>query len=292
MKTSIEHLPKQKQEELEKIVQIINESITAEMIILFGSYARGDWVEELHDDGFHYQYQSDFDILVVVNTRKNANKYRRRNKMEDDIRRLSSIQTPITFIYHNIGFFNHALREGQYFFSDIKTEGILLYNSGKCQLSESHNMSLEERQIKATKHFEKRFESANEFLKQFQNAFINEWYGNSTFQLHQATERYYAAILLAFTDYKPKTHDIKELGKQVAAQEPAFLKIFPLGTKEDERLFELLRKAYIDARYDDNFSVTKDELQWLVERVKMLKELTEKICKIKIASFVNQSKTL
>jgi len=59
MKNSLSHLPLAKQQELHEIVQLIRQMSQAEMIILFGSYARGDWVEEYANDGVHFQYQSD-----------------------------------------------------------------------------------------------------------------------------------------------------------------------------------------------------------------------------------------
>ena len=55
MKTSLEHLPKNKQDELKHAVEIIPEQVNPEIIILFGSYARGDWVEEPAADGHHYK---------------------------------------------------------------------------------------------------------------------------------------------------------------------------------------------------------------------------------------------
>jgi predicted nucleotidyltransferase len=47
MKTTLSHLPEDKQEELKSLAEIILEKVPAEMIILFGSHARGDWVEDL-----------------------------------------------------------------------------------------------------------------------------------------------------------------------------------------------------------------------------------------------------
>ncbi len=107
----------------------------------------------------------------------------------------------------------------------------------------------------------------------------------AAFQLHQATERYYSALLLVLTDYKPKTHDIKKLGKLAAAQEPILLEVFPQGTEEERKRFELLRKAYVDARYEDDYKITLKELKWLGARVKVLQDLTQSICKEKIESF-------
>jgi predicted nucleotidyltransferase len=45
MKTTLSHLPNDKQEELKTLTEIILSKVPAEMIILFGSHARGDWVE-------------------------------------------------------------------------------------------------------------------------------------------------------------------------------------------------------------------------------------------------------
>jgi len=49
--------------------------------------------------------------------------------------------------------------------------------------------------------------------------------------------------------------------------------------------FKLLKRAYIDARYKKDYQITKEQLEYLAERVKVLEELTEKICTKKIESF-------
>ena len=61
----LQHLPKEKQKELKKIIEIICKHPEVGMVILFGSYARGDWVEEYEDDDIHFKYQSDFDLLII-----------------------------------------------------------------------------------------------------------------------------------------------------------------------------------------------------------------------------------
>ena len=77
MKTSLEHLPPRKRRELARVVEILHEEFddavklaTSERkkrgrilkIILFGSYARGDWVDEPHTKK---GYRSDYDILLL-----------------------------------------------------------------------------------------------------------------------------------------------------------------------------------------------------------------------------------
>ena len=78
MRTDLDHLPPAKQRELERVVQILFEEFEEKIalatqdwkrkgriqkIILYGSYARGNWVDEPHTAK---GYQSDFDLLIIV----------------------------------------------------------------------------------------------------------------------------------------------------------------------------------------------------------------------------------
>ena len=67
MKKSLEHLPKEKKNRLKRVVSIIREMCDdVEMIILFGSHARGNYRD--NDDllpGRKSGAPSDFDILVI-----------------------------------------------------------------------------------------------------------------------------------------------------------------------------------------------------------------------------------
>ncbi|MHC4737864.1 MAG: nucleotidyltransferase domain-containing protein [Planctomycetota bacterium] len=61
MKKSLIHLPQYKRDELKRIVKIIRRQFpSAHMIILFGSYARDEWVEDTYTEGhITYEYISD-----------------------------------------------------------------------------------------------------------------------------------------------------------------------------------------------------------------------------------------
>ena len=65
-----------------------------------------------------------------------------------------------------------------------------------------------------------------------------------------------------------------------------FTKVFPQDTKPHCKAFKLLQRAYVDARYKKDYKITKKQLEYLAERVKVLQKLTKKICKEKIESFV------
>ena len=55
--------------------------------------------------------------------------------------------------------------------------------------------------------------------------------------------------------------------------------VFPQGTDEEKRLLELLRRAYVGARYKmEEYSISKGELEYLGEKVEGLKEVTVRLC--------------
>lgn len=287
MKKGLAHLPKHKREELKQIVSIITENADVEMIVLFGSYARGDWVEDIYKEGhITYEYKSDYDILVIVKEHGAVRKLGLWHKIEGIIRRRSGINTPETLIVHDIREVNKALSRGQYFFTDIKKEGVLLYDSRRFELAKEQKLSPEERKKTAQEDFKAWLQRAGWFFNSFEDAPKRRHYNVAAFQLHQATERYYMTTLLVFTHYKPKEHDIKTLGKQVSNLDPRFLPVFPHSTLEEQRVFELLRKAYIDARYNPKYNITKKELEYLGGRVKRLRSLTKDVCKERIESYV------
>ena len=83
---------------------------------------------------------------------------------------------------------------------------------------------------------------------------------HAAFSLHQTAERYFHAALLVFTDYKPKTHDLADLAGQAALLHPELAGALPREEGEDKRLFRLLKKAYIEARYSKSYHVTEEDL--------------------------------
>ncbi len=284
MKTSLEHLPEQKQQELQRAVEIIREEIDLDMLILFGSYARGDWVEDLDPETLLYRYQSDFDLIIVTETSKQANKIEQNNKLTHKLAKTIH-RTPISLIAEDIQFVNRRLRKSQYFYIDIAREGILIYDSGKFELAEPKEITALERKKLAEEDFDQWFKGAIDFIKTYKFHFSEEMYNLAAFDLHQVTEKLYGTILLVFTRYKPKTHNLEKLCQRVGGIEPKFLSVFPRATEKEKDCFKLLRKAYVDARYKPSFTISKEQLEWLAERVNKLKELTEKLCKEKIQSF-------
>ena len=158
----------------------------------------------------------------------------------------------------------------------------MLYDSEKFELATPKVLTPQESQQKAQEHFDQWFTTANGFFKTFRFNLSEKDYHLAAFQLHQAVERYYTTILLVFTDYRPKDHNLETLGIKVDMCDQRFA-VFPKQTEEEQRLFELLKRAYIDARYKmEEYHVTQADLEYLSAKVAELQQLTEDICLEKI----------
>jgi predicted transcriptional regulator len=59
---------------------------------------------------------------------------------------------------------------------------------------------------------------------------------------------------------------------------------WPHETKFERRCFELLRAAYVKARYSKHYRITAEELAWLTERVEVLRGLVEVVCQERLAA--------
>ncbi|MFA7184603.1 MAG: HEPN domain-containing protein, partial [Victivallales bacterium] len=293
MKKTLSHLPGNKRNELKHIVSTIRRLCNdVEMIILFGSYARGDYKEEadLKPDRKSGD-KSDYDILVVTREKASAVNLDLWRKITQECES-AGLSAYVRIITHDIQELNIKLAEGQYFYSDIRKEGCLLYDSGNFKLARKRKLKPEERKRIALDYFEQWFESAETFYENYEHNISKDnkrkYLNNAAFNLHQVAEHSYKTVLLVFTNYTPSEHLLGLLGRMASKHNSAFKDIFPQETREEQRLFDLLEYAYIGARYDPAYGITREELEYLAERVKPLLDLTKKICKAKIDSFTER----
>ncbi|MCC8406823.1 MAG: nucleotidyltransferase domain-containing protein [Rickettsia endosymbiont of Sceptobius lativentris] len=112
---------------VQQILDIAQDKIA--MIILYGSFARGDWVRDL-PNGYH----SDTDILIILKKGKYKGHaaLRLKDKIYTRLKKMGVIKdqiipydSRISIILESIDEVNRQLEIGRYFFTDIKKEGIL-----------------------------------------------------------------------------------------------------------------------------------------------------------------------
>ncbi len=291
MKTDISDLPEKKQRELARIQEILfeefdlargngrkiyNEKGRILKIVLFGSYARGDWVDEAGKTA--KGYQSDYDLLIVVNYTQLTDMATYWYKAEDRIIRDKAIKTPIGLIVHSLGEVNDKLASGQYFFVDIIRQGAALYELAGHRFVDPKPVNAKEAYETAKEYYDDWFSSAVGFIKGV-NFYVDENDNKkAAFLLHQAVESFYACHLLTTTNYSPSTHNVRRLRSLVEEKDERFRGIWPDEDRFQRRSFELLKEAYVKARYSKHYKITDEELTWLGERAEALAALVKQAC--------------
>jgi predicted nucleotidyltransferase len=279
LKTSLDHLPDGKRARLAAIAALFREKMPLGLLVLFGSHARGDWVDDSETG-----YQSDFDLLAVTHDPKLAADVAFRHELEARFRELAA-PTPVTLLVHDVKAVNREIRIGQYFFADVANEGIALYDARHVALARPKALNHEERLRLGEQNFAYWFASASEFFRGCRYYAARDLLSHAAFSLHHAAERYYHTAALLLTGYKARSHDLEALGKSAAEQHPRLSEALPKTTPDDKRLFDLLRRAYIDARYSLSYRITLAELSALQTRVLEFARLVREVCLEKLASF-------
>jgi len=296
MRDDLSHLPAKQQDELERTTRILMEEFEKAIalgnqawkrggrilkIILFGSYARSDWVDDAKSG-----YQSDFDLLVIVSHPKLTDIADYWHIAEDRILRDETIGRQVNIIVHDLDDVNKALKRGEYFWADIVRDGIVLYELPNHPLAMPVPLTKFDAVQLAERYYAKYSNSSAEWLDIAQHAIrkgpVGEWLNKAAFSLHQAVETIYACYLLTSTFYFPKSHNIKFLRSLCEGKEQELSEAWPSGTKLDRRRFELLKRAYVEARYSPNYSISLEDLDALYASVKRLRDIVGVRCQARI----------
>ena len=270
------HLPADKAAELDTVVQRIVATGQAEMVLLFGSYARGNFRDHSTPNA---RRKSDFDILVVTADRSTRDAFKTAiSKAFDDI------TTPVQLVTEIIDFVNSNLEEKQYFFTDIKREGIVLYDSGQFQLEDPQELTPTRRREIAEEDFERWYDLAKGFYWGHEQYRKVGQYQIASFNLQQSVEMCYTTIEMVFTHYNPHEHNLHTLRERIEGIDSRIPGILPCDTEEHEQLFNELNFAYIGGRYRSKkeFPVTDAQLDYWAEQASALLALTEEICQGRI----------
>lgn len=291
MKTGLNHLPPVKRHELARVVEIIHEEFEDALkgagadfkkrgrilkIILFGSYARGNFVDEPHTKK---GYRSDFDILIIVNNRKLTDFTTYWNKADDRLMRDPGIKTPVSPIVHSLREVNTELKRGRYFFTEIRRDGVALYELDDEPLAVPGEISPEEAWEMANGYLQDRLPQAATFLEGASFFRSKEKYKEAAFILHQSIEQAYSAMLLVKTLYSPASHNIKFLRGLVEDMEPDVIDIWPRDQQRYVSWFNIVNAAYVKARYSPHFEISEEAVEWLVGRTALLIETVERSCR-------------
>lgn len=291
MRTDLDHLPHRQQHELARVRTTLLTEFEAAIhsggggtqswrrdgkvlkIILFGSYARTDWVDE-PDNG----YLSDFDLLVVVSHEKLTNIHDYWFVAEDKVLRDPAVGRTVNVIVHTMADVNQALSRGEYFWTDIIRDGIVLYELPGFPFARPQPMSAKDAAEMAQRYFDDWSSKVASALDLSGYARSKGELKDAAFLLHQAVERAYVGFLLVHTFYFPRSHNIKFLRSLAEDVDQRLASAWPRDGRPDRRRFEMLKRAYVEARYGDQYEITLEDLEALSGAAETLARLVRSIC--------------
>nr|WP_301187057.1 HEPN domain-containing protein [uncultured Alistipes sp.] len=295
MKRSTRFLPPRKRQDLQQLTALILEQVKqVEMIVLFGSYAKNKYVDydQRVEFGTPTYYMSDYDIVILTRKPIGAVEYSLYEKIKDRFfeNKNRPFHTHPQFINYGIEDFNYALTKAHYFETEIKRDGVVLFDSGAYKLARRRKLDYTEIRDRAQKYFDDKFGKANNFLEDTLFNFKKNEYVHSSFHLHQSAENLLRVIPMVFILYGHKSHDLSELMNAAKKHTTEIFSAFPRDTEEEKRLFDLLQRAYIESRYNPDFEIVKADIDALIPKVEQLRDIVERVCRERIAYYDSQIK--
>ena len=299
MQTSLDHLPPARQAELARIEEVILQELETRIradgkararryrllkLVLFGSFAKGTWFEDSRSGR-----ASDVDLLAIVSHEALTEMSAFWGEVEDRLFSDPLVKRDVSIIVHTLQDVNRQLKDGQYFFSEIIQQGILLYEDGepdrngdpKNLLAKPAKPDAQIAYSAATKYFQSWSKSAQLFLatgKQHLDGKDAETRNFAAFQLHQAAESAYRMFLLTTTLYAPGTHHLGKLRNIARTIDGRLEDAWGPPQKPYKRYFELLRRAYVEARYSPSYETTQEILTWQADRIEQLILIAGELC--------------
>lgn len=286
------HLPLRKRRELTRAMAILFEEFEAFQngktsdkkkrgrivrVVLYGSHARGDWVEDRRSG-----YFSDYDVLVVVNHDDLVDEVDLWDPVRDRIIQTEMLKpwphATTTIIVHSHADVNDQVSRGRPFFVDIFRDGIALFEASGFALAEPGSLTPEMRNAEAWLHFDMWFDDAARRLRGARFFMEDGSNRQAAFELHQVTEGLFHCTLLVLTLYSPKLHALRRLRPMAEGVDRRLVEAWPRDTRLARRRFNLLHDAYVKARYSRHYAITIEELEWLAERATVLQRIVGEVC--------------
>lgn len=295
MKRSTRFLPPRKRQDLQQLTTLIREQVKqVEMVILFGSYAKNKYVDydQRVEFGTPTYYMSDYDIVILTRKPIGAVESSLYEKIKDKFfeNKNRPFHTHPQFVNYGIDDFNYALSKAHYFETEIKRDGIILYDSGTYKLARRRKLDYTEIRDRAQGYYNEKLSCVDDFIIACNSLYNLERNKRASFQLHQSVENLLRVIPMVFILYGHKSHDLSELMNAAKKHTTEIFEVFPRDTAEEKRLFDLLQRAYIESRYNPDFEITKEDIDALIPKVEQLRDIVEKVCRERIAFYDAQSK--
>ena len=179
-------------------------------------------------------------------------------------------QKRVSYSLHGMGSVMESLKKGHIFYSLHCTAKTLVYDDGKTKLPLTSATALQKMKEDVWTTFMTGFNKAFSF---YQSAVHLQEFNQSPimlFFLHQSVEFIYRSILRSLNGYDKQTHSIRRLKMYAQRCAPQLNAIFPDDSTEEKHIMDTLEGCYLKPRYEDGFSVSKEDIQALFSKARLL----------------------
>ncbi|MBB5647661.1 HEPN domain-containing protein [Pedobacter cryoconitis] len=196
----------------------------------------------------------------------------------------------VSIICHGQESILEAIKANSRFFITVYTTGQLLYSyDGMGQFDFTGKFIPTHAANKALKHFKDRMPLAEGFLHGATECLAKQDFKISTFMLHQVVEQCCILLIRVHLGYRSEVHNLLRMLRLCGSFSDKPIKTFLSGSREDERLFDLLMKSYSGSRYGTGYSVSEQDAQSLFERTSFFVSLVRDMCVAKIEELKNEA---
>ena len=221
-------------------------------------------------------------LLVVPSKEEPCPDILIQQRIEEDFK--SSIS--LTILVHRMVEFNSALANGSSFFTSIYKKGIIIHDDNEDLFITPAKGNPIKGRITKKEAFWKHWYKLSTSFTRGGNVFTDDQdNGIAVFMYHQALQHCYSAMLRVLIGYKTNSNSLPRLTRLIDIALPDF-SFIPQhrSTPEDSRLLGLLLKGFSDARYDNRFEATTEDLVAIMNKVNKILEGANEICMERITN--------
>lgn len=249
-----------------QLVKTILDVVPATHIYLLGSTLQQRRTETLFmPEAPSCRYVGHYYVLVLVDDTANCAVLE--NKLETSCRQY----IPVTALVLHSHVFTEWLFAGHSFAVAVQQRAVLL-----------HGEPISFHTVPATTGIaapEKQKQQGGQQMKSFfagaELYILRKEYKMAAFMLHQCAEQGLLALLKAGSGLHINTHNLDKLVRYCSMVNYRIADIFSQQNEQEERLFQLLQKAYIDTRYKENYQINRVELTAIKDMVAKLINMME-----------------
>jgi HEPN domain-containing protein len=280
METDLKNLTTGQLAELQPVVSLLVDQFQPEKIFCFGNLTRSDSSSGCFTENTKIQKSHYFLLMVTKDVT-------RVEFAAQDYINTHYEGASISIIAHGCKTIAEAIKKISRFFITVYRDGTLLYAADGI-LTPSKSLPDIDPAVfvqKAKNSYDHRWAMASGFLEGSRFCWEKGYINNSVFLLHQAVEQACIALVRVFTGYRPDLHNLDRLLKLCLCCDPGLSVHFPRNTDEEIRIFKLLNQSYSNARYKEDFDISKDDADNISNMVDDFIVLADAMCQRKIEEY-------